>query len=118
VARVTYNDGPYEATWLVTENDGLSRRFRIKDDAGDYVTDPEGAGWEFFGQVREERGGTIVDDITFTIAGEWITQQLPTDIADGTFWWEKEVTPPDGPKRTIESGPLVVLLDSAVDGGS
>ena len=44
--------------------------------------------------------------------------RLPADIADGTFWWEKEVTPPDGPKRTIESGPLVVLLDSAVDGGS
>ena len=53
MAKVTYDDGPYDATWIVTANDGLSRRFRVRDDTNTVVADPEDAGWEFFGQVRE-----------------------------------------------------------------
>lgn len=112
-----YNDGPVRVTWTVTDDDAMARTFRIKDDAGAYVADPEGDGWVFFGQVRVERGGEVVDDIVFTFDGAYVTQTLPVTGA-GRFWWEKEATPPAGKKRTTESGPLVVLVDSAVEGGS
>jgi hypothetical protein len=113
----SYDDGPVRVTWTVTDDDAMARTFRIKDDAGAYVADPEVDGWVFFGQVRDERGGTVVGEITFTFDGAYVTQTLP-DTGDGKFWWEKEVTPPAGKKRTTEAGPLVVLVDSAVDGGS
>lgn len=120
--EVTYDDGPVRATWIVTDNDDRSRTFRIKDANGDYVTDPEGDGWVFFGQVRDERGGAVVGDIEFTFDGAYITQTLPTEAdagaESGRYWWEKEVTPPTGRKRTTEAGPLVVFPDSAVEGGS
>lgn len=109
-----YDDGPQRVAWTVTDNDGMARTFRIKDSAGEYVTDPDGDGWVFFGEVRDERGGTSLGEITFTFNGAYVTQTLPA-LSAGTFWWEKEVTPPAGLKRTTEAGPLVVLVDSAVD---
>jgi len=113
MASTSYDDGPVNVAWTVTDNDAMARTFRIKDNAGDYITDPEGDGWEFFGQVRDEQGGTVVGAIAFTFAGAYVTQTLP-DTGAGTFWWEKEVTPPAGLKRTVEAGPLLVLVDSAV----
>lgn len=115
--RANYDDGPISAAWTVTANDGLSRRFRIKDASGAVVADPESDGWVFFGQVRDVQGGEVVDDITFSFDGEWVTQQLP-ELDDGSYWWEKEVTPPGGTKRTVEAGTLIVGVDSAFEGGS
>ena len=119
---VTYDDGPIRATWIVTDNDARSRTFRIKDANGDYVADPEGDGWVFFGQVRDERGGEVIGDIEFTFDGAYVTQTLPdeaaAETATTTYWWEKEATPPLGAKRTTEAGQLIVYVDSAVEGGS
>ena len=64
----------------------------------------------------------MVGDITFTFNGAYITQTLPDEATASsttvTYWWEKETTSPDAGKLTGESGPLLVLPDSAVEGGS
>lgn len=116
MAEVTYNDGPIRATWIVVDNDSRSRVFRVRDDAGAVVADPDGDGWSFFGQVRDVRGGLVVGDLTFAFNGEYVTQTLPdaADAAGSPYWWEKQVTEPGGRTRTIEAGPLLVLVDSAV----
>ena len=97
----------------ITDGDTRTYRFTIKDPTGAVVEDPEGDGWELFGQVRAKRGGTVIDDQTFTFDGSTVIQELP-DTGPGTFWHEYQITNPDGQIATTVTGHLYVDVDSAV----
>lgn len=101
--------------WRCHEGDDNRLSFRVRDGDDVVVADPEGDGWEVFGQVRATRGGEVLDELTVVFDGEWVRLERP-ETGEGLFWHEFHVVSPVDGTRTPVSGPLVVTVDSAVEG--